>query len=454
MGLARAAALAAAVMLQEASAQDEAPPERREVEELRAQVQALRDQVQALQQQMEALARGSAGAAAPEGPAVASPPPAPEALPQPALAPGQPVAASPTRSPGLMNPAISGVFQLIGNTSLGGRDDLNGFDLSEAEVAFESTVDPYAKMNLYLSFPADESPEVEEGYATTLTLPASLQLKGGRFKSAFGKWNTLHTHAFPTVERPDALVAFFGEESFTNDGLSLSWLLPTSLYIDTTTEVGTAREGVSFNSDSRALTWSEHLAFFVPAGDNATVEVGGTASGGQTGPGEPLLAAIDAAGLTGTLEPDDRLPSNVYGLDVTWKWKPLQQNTYRSFSWQTEALLSRRRVQALDPGLFLTESTIGSAGGYTYVEGQWTKRWKVGLRYDLSGFPDSEVDRLRGASGVVRFIPSEFQELRFQVKHTRFNESAALRFGADDEDDTRLFFEWIPVIGAHGAHKY
>ena len=446
MGLARAAALAAAVMLPEASAQDEAPPDRREVEELKAQVQALRDQVQALQQQIEALAKGS----------VAPSPPAPESLPQPTLAPGQPVAAGPTRSPGLMNPAISGVFQLIGNTSLAGRDDLNGFDLSEAEVAFESTVDPYAKMNLYLSFPADESPEVEEGYATTLTLPASLQLKGGRFKSAFGKWNTLHTHAFPTVERPDALAAFFGEESLTNDGLSLSWLVPNpaGLYIDTTTEVGTAREGVSFNSDSRALTWTEHLAFFLPAGDNATVELGGTASGGQTGPTESLLGDLDAAGLTETLEPDDRLPSNVYGLDVTWKWKPLQQNTYRSFSWQTEALLSRRRVQALDPGLFLTASTVGSAGGYTYVEGQWTKRWKLGLRYDLSGFPDSEVDRLWGASGVVRFIPSEFQELRFQAKYTRFNESAALRFGADDEDDTRLFFEWIPVIGAHGAHKY
>lgn len=438
--------LPAAILVPPAAAQETGPPERREVDDLKAEVRALRDQVSALQQQLDALMRGEAAAV--------SSAPSPAAAPAPATAP-PPAPAGPARAPSLMNPAISAVFQLIGNTAIGGRDDANGFDLSEAEIAFESAVDPYAKMNLYLSFPADESPEVEEGYVATLALPASLQLKGGRFKSAFGKWNGLHTHAFPTVERPDALVNFLGEESLANDGLSLSWLIPNpaGVYFDSTTEVGTAREGPSFNSAARALTWTEHLALFLDAGDNATVELGATAAGGQTGPTETLLVDLDAAGLTGTLVPDERLPSTVYGLDVTWKWKPLQQNTYRSLWWQTEALLSRRRVQVLDPALFLDETTIASAGGYSYLEGQWTKRWKLGLRYDLSGLPDSEVDREWGAAGVVKFIPSEFQELRFQVKYTRFNESAAQRFGAD-EDDTRLLLEWIPVIGAHGAHKY
>jgi len=446
----------AAIVAAPAAAQEAGPPERREVDELKAEVRALRDQVSALQRQLDALMKGEAAAAPAVPPAVATTPlAAPPAAPMPAAAPTPPPATGPARAPSLMNPAISAVFQLIGNTAIGGREDADGFDLSEAEIAFESTVDPYAKMNLYLSFPADESPEIEEGYATTFALPASLQLKGGRFKSAFGKWNGLHTHAFPTIERPDALVNFFGEESLANDGLSLSWLIPNpaGVYVDSTTEVGTAREGTSFNSAARALTWTEHLAFFFNAGDNDTVEMGATAAGGQTGPTETLLADLDANGLTGTLVPDERLRSAVYGVDVTWKWKPLQQNTYRSFLWQTEALLSRRRAQTLDPALFLDETTIASAGGYSYLEGQWTRRWKLGLRYDLSGFPDSATDREWGAAYVVKFVPSEFQELRFQVKYTRFNESAAQRFGVD-EDDTRLLLEWIPVIGAHGAHEY
>ena len=427
-----------------------------DVAALRQEVAALRAEIESLKAALAAMQQQFAGAAAsPQAGAPAPTPQAPEAIPStggPVLTQGT----SPARSQNVMNPAISAVFQAIGQSFVDGREDANGFDLSEAEVAFESVVDPYAKMNLYLSFPADDTPEVEEGYAQTLALPASLQLKGGRFKEAFGKWNTLHTHAFPTVERPEVLVNYFGEESLTNDGLSLSWLIPNKagLYLESVSEAGTAREGVSFNSEARALTWSERLsAFFNPSSD-ATLEVGLSTVGGQTGPTDALRAGLDAAGLTGLVVPDERLPSQVNGVDFTWKWKPLQANTYRSFTAQAEALRSRRHVETL-AGATLEDDTIASAGGYLYLEGQWTKRWKIGLRGDLTGYPDSETDRLWGVAGVARFSPSEFQEFRFQVKRTRYNEGAAARTSADaDQEDTRIYFEWIPIIGAHGAHKY
>jgi len=141
-------------------------------------------------------------------------------------------------------------------------------------------------------------------------------------------------------------------------------------------------------------------------------------------------------------------------VDLTWKWKPLQANTYRSFTAQAEGLRSRRDVETLN-GTALGGETITSAGGYLYLEGQWTKRWKFGLRGDLTGFPDSETDRTWAAVGVARWAPSEFQEFRFQVKRTRLNPGAAARTSADgDQEDTRVYFEWIPIIGAHGAHKY
>src|SRR5262245_27759558 len=264
MRMVRASALAAIALVGPAAAAEQpppaAPPSAAEVDALRRELQALKEQMADLQKKLEALSAEGAGGPAPGATGASATPGAPEATAAPNPEPAQstpPLAPSGVaKSQNVMNPAISGVFQLIGNSALGGRDDANGFDLSEAEVAFESTVDPYAKMNLYLSFPADESPEVEEGYAQTLALPGGLQLKGGRFKTAFGKWNTLHTHAFPTVERPDVLQNFFGEESLTNDGLSLSWLIPNpkGLYLDATTEVGTARAGTAFNSEARALT--------------------------------------------------------------------------------------------------------------------------------------------------------------------------------------------------------
>ncbi|HEU4402042.1 MAG TPA: hypothetical protein VFT43_08045, partial [Candidatus Polarisedimenticolia bacterium] len=330
----------------------------------------------------------------------------------------------------------------------------NGFDLSEAEVALQSVVDPFTKVDLFLSFPSGSTPEVEEGFVSTLALPGPLQLKGGRFKSAFGKWNTWHTHAFFTVERPNVLVNFLGEESLTSDGLSLSVLVPNpkDLYIDSLTEVGTARPGVAFNGESRHLTYLEHLTTFLNTSADSTVEIGLTAALGKAGASDALVQAIALAGLSGTLRPSDALDSSVQGLDVTYKWKPLQLNVYKSFLWQTELLRSRRDLEVL-AGSALVPGRVSSAGGYSYVEWQFSKRWRIGGRYDLSGFPDSERAREWAGSAVLRFQPSEFQEVRFQYKHTGRNDAATARFDGESDDD-RIFFEWIPVIGAHGAHKY
>jgi len=419
-----------------------APASAEEVRALRSEVQELRQQLRLLQEKLAALGGNSPGT-----PAV--PPTAPPSSPAPAAV------ARPVRSQNLMNPAISAVFQAIGNTSLRREDEGNGFDLSEAEIAFQSVVDPYAKVDLFLSFPAAETPEVEEAAVTTLSLPASLQVKGGRFKNAFGKWNTLHTHAFFTVDRPDALVNFFGEESLTTDGLALSVLIPNpwDLYLDSTTEVGTALGGPAFNEAHHDLTALERISVLFDTSPDSTLELGLSGAWGKAGATESLTLALEEAGLTGTLEPRDALDSRVTGLDVTYKWKPLRLNTYRSFLWQTELLRSRRDVELLTPSLTLTPDEVSSLGGYSYLEWQFAKRWKGGLRYDLAGFPDSETARESSATAVVRFQPSEFQELRFQVKQTWRNDAAVLLVGGDAED-TRIYFEWIPAIGAHGAHKY
>ena len=111
-------------------------------------------------------------------------------------------------------------------------------------------------------------------------------------------------------------------------------------------------------------------------------------------------------------------------------------------------------MDVLDPsGTALTPGRVASLGGYSYIEWQLGKRWRVGGRYDLSDFPDDPRAREKSASAVLRFQPSEFQEIRFQYKHTTRNEDAAARFDGE-EGDNRIFFEWIPVIGAHGAHKF
>ena len=71
---------------------------------------------------------------------------------------------------------------------------------------------------------------MEEGYLTTLSLPAGLQLKAGRFRSAIGRLNTVHPHALPFIDMPNAYVNYFGDDGLKDEGLSLSWLLPTKAF--------------------------------------------------------------------------------------------------------------------------------------------------------------------------------------------------------------------------------
>jgi hypothetical protein len=424
-----------------------APASSEEVEALRREIEDLKKQIQTLRDQLRAGLGPEQGTAAAQ-----TAPPAPQPPVQPPGVTGGP----PARSQSLLNPAISAVIQAAGMTSLQHENDANGFDLSEAEVALQSAVDPYTRVDLFLSFPSSGTPDVEEGFVSTVDLPGPLQLKGGRFKNTFGKWNTLHNHAFFTVDRPDALVNFLGDDSLTSDGLSLSVLIPNpwDQYIDSITEVGTALGGTSFNNERRNLTYLEHLAWFLNTGPNSTIEFGATAARGWVGASDTLQNEIAACGgpCTG-LEPRSELESAVNGVDVTYKWKPVRLNVYKSFLWQTEVLHSRRHVDSLTTIPSLEPEVVSASGGYSYLEWQFAKRWRAGARYDRSGFPDSETARENAVAAVVRFQPSEFQEIRFEYKRTHRNDEAALRFD-DETEDSQLFFEWIPVIGAHGAHKY
>ena len=132
-------------------------------------------------------------------------------------------------------------------------------DLHEAEFAFQSFVDPYARADFFLSLARNPSTgnftaDIEQAYLTTLDLPEDLQLKVGRFRMALGRINPTHPHALPFIDLPNAYVNYFGEEGLNDEGFSLSWLVPNQLdfYQELTLEVtNTPRESPSFmRSDS------------------------------------------------------------------------------------------------------------------------------------------------------------------------------------------------------------
>jgi len=106
--------------------------------------------------------------------------------------------------------------------------------INEAELSLQSVVDPYARADFFFTVGKDPVTgkfnfDLEEGYLTTLSLPAHLQLKVGKFRSALGRINPVHPHALPFISLPNAYSNYFGE-GINDEGASVSWLIPNSLF--------------------------------------------------------------------------------------------------------------------------------------------------------------------------------------------------------------------------------
>ncbi len=328
-----------------------------------------------------------------------------------------------TRSTLSFNPDIGVIGDFRGSYISRGKKNLDFF-LNETEVSLQAAVDPYIRADFFLSFARNPETgnygvEVEEGYLTTLSLPARLQLKAGRFRSAIGRINPVHPHALPFIDLPNAYVNYFGEEGLKDEGISLSWLLPTNSFYQEIVFQATSgfSESPAFSrSQGNRLLYVSHLKNFFTLSDNASLELGVT---GISGPN-------DSARVT-----------NMAAADLTYKWKPIQLNTYHSLTWQSEFYFNHANL--------MDNYSINSFGMYSFIQYQLAKRWFLTGRYDYSQRPYDKTVKENAFSLTAGWYATEFSKLEFETKTT------------DDNIDKRFYqgwLRWIFVIGAHGAHQY
>ena len=326
---------------------------------------------------------------------------------------------APTTNP---NMSVIGDFR-VSHTSPAQRN----FDAEfhEAELAFQSVVDPYARADFFLSIARDPVTnkfglDLEEGYLTSQDLPLDLQLKAGKFRSTFGKINNIHPHALPFIDVPNVYVRYLGEDGLNDEGLSLSWLVPNPLdfYQELTVEATAGPDGSpSFTrSASNRYLYLAHLKNFWDLTDNATLELG---LSGVTGPNDSAFTSV------------------LGGVDLTYKWKPVQFNTLQSFVLQGEALWSSNSISGTEK--------VKSWGAYVLGTYQIGQRWFLTGRFDYTNLPTSSAFVERGYSGVIGWYATEFQKLELQVKETTSNAYASFN---------QILLRSIFVIGAHGAHAY
>ncbi len=321
-----------------------------------------------------------------------------------------------------LNPDISAIGDFRSLYTSEGPRNWDAY-VQGVELNFSSAIDPYAKAEFYPVFEGEGGElhaKIEEAYIQTLSLPLNLQLKAGKFRQSFGRINTVHRHALPVINVPVAYESFFGE-ALIDQGFSLSWLVPNPIfYQELIVEAtrGSEESPLFAYSTGNQPQLLAHLKNFWELSDNSTLELGFSGAMGENEAG---------------------LDSRIGGIDLTYKWKPIRYNTYKSFEWQTEFFLSGVEV----PG----GETVFARGMYSWMQYQLSRRWYVTGMYSYSAQdPLLPSEEIQAASATFGWYATEFQKLEIGPRLSSRNNFNDTVFST--------LFRWVFVIGSHGAHQY
>jgi hypothetical protein len=441
------------IWAQDAAAQGQAAHDRdstSEIEALRREVRELREAVHELQEAMKQQRGPSTPAPAAETQQekeleaeirAAVPAPTPGAATttaaEAAAAPGA------AKSASLLNPNIS----FIGDFTFLGTDNrqlskANEFSFREAEVGFQAPIDPFARADAFLTVDEGGNFDVEEAYATFLALPYNLQARAGKFRLMFGKNNTLHRHALPQTDRPFAEVDNFGDEGFAGTGVEVSWLVPnpwdqylllTGEVVNDLGEPTAESQGAPLQQPAPARAFRDFVylghaqSFFDLDADN-NIELGASA-----------LFNL----------PKSDTQTKLYGVDLTYRWRPLQQAGYRQFLWRSEGYFTDKQLRGADAAALAPneDDTFNTAGFYTYGEYRLAQRWWLGTRVDWTEIPAQRRRTEWGVYPYFTFSPTEFGYFRLGYQY-------AVSDQLSDSQSNRVWLQYDFSIGPHAAHAF
>jgi hypothetical protein len=336
----------------------------------------------------------------------------------------------------LLNPDISLIGDFIGTMGHNVVSPSPSLQLHETEVGMQAIIDPYARADAFLSF-GETGVNVEEAYMTFTSLPAGLLLKVGKMRAEFGKINTIHNHALPWIDRPlvtNNLVA--GEDGIDDAGISLSHFIPApkGWFMEGTAQVYRGDSDDVFTAYRRQdLSVVGHVRAYRDLSESTNLDLGVSYARGNS------------AGIATTANPSAFF-TNMYATDATLRWKPLRRAIYKNFLFRTELFWSARdQLSALN--VFQTQHAFGL---YAAAEYRLNRRWTVGGRFDRSGHATNANLTDTGFSGILTYWPSEFSQIRGQYRYGHF----ALASPADFSNANEFLFQFLFVMGAHGAHPF
>lgn len=430
-----------------------------------ARMKALEQRLLAAERRSQALTEQAAAvAAAPAPVAVVVPAPAPLSAPPPASATASAANAFNPAMSLILSGLYTGTTVSPANYSITGfplptgaeaGPGARGFNLSESELGFAASIDPWLRGVANISLHPDNSVSVEEAYIQTTALDNGLTARAGRFLSGVGYLNSHHAHTWDFVDNPLAYQALLGTQ-YGDDGLQVSWLAPTDQYLELGAELGRGR---SFPGNATDRNGAGMVALTAHTGgdwgDSHNWRAGLSVL--RADAVDQGLNSLDAAGnLVGSAFTGS---TQVWIADGVWKWAPNGNATRTSFKLQGEYLRSIR-----SGALTYDLAGANSSGAYAAVQSGWylqsvyqfMGRWRVGLRTEQldPGTPDFGLNAVALAGTgfkpskntlMLDYNPSEFSRIRLQLAQDRSRENQV---------DNQVFLQYQMSLGAHGAHGY
>jgi hypothetical protein len=278
-------------------------------------------------------------------------------------------------------------------------------------------------------------------------------------RAAFGRVNTTHNHVLPWIDRPlvsQNLVG--GEDGIDDAGLSLSRILPSpkGLFLEGTAQIFRGDSTNVFSAVRRSdVAAVGHLRAYSDLSESTNIDFGASYAHGHS----PFADGNN----------------QLFGGDVTLRWKPLRRAIYHSFVGRSEFIWARTSVApayftgAPVPMFSNSPRSLAKPFGF-YVSGDYqiNRRWTIGSRFDrsqrgqcLPTNPDSTVAcpatfpmnfsrgvpllQDTGGSFQLTYVPSEFSLIRTQFRRAKYGEGLTAN---------EILFQFQFSMGAHGAHPF
>lgn len=320
--------------------------------------------------------------------------------------------------------SVIGQFQVIAtDTSV----SLNGADL---ELAITGNLNPYARAEVYLhKHDVSSALELEEAVLTIERgLPFGTAARIGRLRPSLGLMNREHSHLWPFIEAPTAIINITGEEMWTSTGAELSWLL--ALPWATELSIGTFAGRISAEDHGHDETVADHVE---------GVQSEDLVFSGRLGHFFDLNS-ITHFGIGSSFYWDPEEANKILNLDSKLRWRP---DSYRGLTIQGELFMNlNEQDTTMSIGDENHEEELEYAT-YAYLNYQFNRRWNIGVMLD--GVKHAEETSSWSPGLFFGFSPvEESSVLRVVIKNASH----------EGNNDILMLTQLIWSLGPHKPHSF